>query len=269
MALEFKPIDGSFGVVGPDIDLAGIDDATFLDIKAAVRREALLLFRRQSMTDAELDAFSARFGKVEVPAAHDALSPTTRHVVYISNMKGEDGTALGGGGSSEMNWHADQAFRANPATLSLLYGVIIPPKGGHTYFCNTRMGYEALPDTLKSRAKVLKGTYLPGPNHKIEKVEVAHDLVMTKPDDGNHVLYVSKSTRGVEGLPETEAQEFLEELLSYQLRPEHVYEHDWRPGDLLIYDNGQTLHRRDSFEGLRFMKGTRAFVSPEEFAVPS
>ncbi len=269
MALEFTANDGPFGVIGPDIDLTAIDDATFEEIKAAVQHHALLLFRRQSLTDRELEAFSARFGKVEIPANHNALSPVTKHVVYISNMKGEDGTSLGGGGSAEMHWHADQAFRANPATLSLLYGVIIPPKGGHTYFCNTRMGYESLPQDIKDRISVLQGTYLPGAGHTIEKTEVAHDLVMTKPDDRKQVLYVSNSTRGIKGLADDEARQLLETLLEYQLRPEHVYEHDWRPGDLLIYDNGQTLHRRDGFEGLRFMKGTRAFVSAQEFAVPN
>ncbi len=269
MALQFTPIDGPFGVVGPDIDLSTIDDAVFLEIKRTVQREALVLFRRQSLTDKEMEQFSARFGEVEVPANHNALSPVTKHVVYISNMKREDGVALGGGGSSEMHWHADQSFRAHPATISLLYGVIIPPEGGHTYFCNTRMGFQALPEALKEKAIRYKGTYLPGASHTIEKVQVSHDLVMTKPDDGAKVLFVSKSTRGVEGLPDDEAREFLDKLLSYQLRPEHIYEHDWRPGDLLIYDNGQTLHRRDGFDGLRFMKGTRAFVSPEEFAVPN
>ena len=269
MSLRFVPLDAPFGALGPDIDLAAIGDDEFLEIREAVKRYALVLFRRQALADRELADLSGRFGPLEVPANHDAHSPVTPHVVYISNMKDQDGRGIGGGASGEMHWHADQSFRERPATLSLLYAVVVPPAGGHTYWCSTRLGFEALPDELKARARGLRGTYRPGASHTIEKVEVSHPLVLPVPGDGAECLYVSRSTLGIEGMDEASARALLDELLAYQLRPEHVYEHDWRPGDLMIYDNGQTLHRRDPFDGLRLMKGTRAFVPPEEFPVPN
>jgi len=268
MSLRFMPLDGPFGVQGPDIDLTAIGEDAFLEIKDAVKREALVLFRRQALLDQDLETFSRRFGRVEVPANANAHSPITPHVVYISNLKDEAARSIGGGGSSEMHWHSDQAFRAHPATLSLLYAAIVPPAGGHTYWCSTRLGFAALPDVLKTQVRALRGTYVPGASHTIEKIEVSHPLVLQMPDGDAEFLYVSSSTRGIEGMNQDEAQTLLGELLRYQLRPEHVYEHDWRPGDLMLYDNGQTLHRRDPFDGLRFMKGTRAFVSPGEFPVP-
>jgi taurine dioxygenase len=269
MSLAFTPLEGAaFGVLGPDLDLAEIDDQAFGAIKKAVQRHGLVLFRRQALGDAELDRLSARFGQLEVPANLRALSPVTRHVVYISNLKDEAGRAIGGGASAEMHWHADQAFRAKPATLSLLYAVVVPPSGGHTYWCSTRLGFSSLPEPLKAEARGLRGTYLPSKSHEVKKIEVAHPLVLTKPDDGVECLFVSQSTRAIEGVAAERAETLLAELLDHQLRPGHIYEHDWRPGDLAIYDNGQTLHRRDAFAGLRFMKGTRAFVSPTEFAVP-
>jgi len=269
MSMQFVPLDAPFGAEGPNIDLAAIGEEEFAEIKGAVKRHALVLFRRQSLSDQDLAALTERFGPAEVPANHSALSPVTPHVVYISNMKDESGRAIGGGASDEMNWHADQAFRKEPATLSLLYAMVVPPEGGHTYWCSTRLGYESLPEELKAWAREHRGTYLPGKNHAIDKIEVSHPLVLAMPDGSGERLYVSCSTRGIEGIEGDRSNARLEELLTYQLRPGHIYEHDWRVGDLMIYDNGQTLHRRDSFNGLRLMKGTRAFVSPEEFPVPN
>lgn len=269
MSMQFVPIEGSFGVRGPDIDLAVIDDRQFADIKAAVQRHALVLFRRQALTDDGLAALSGRFGRLEIPANHNALSPITPHVVNITNMKDGEGRNIGGGASDELSWHSDQAFRKNPATLSVLYAVIVSPTGGETWWCNTRLGYAALPESLRAEIEGLRGTYLPGKMHTIEKIEVSHPLALPMPDGSGHALYASQSTRGIVGLDPDKARSLLETLLGYQLRPEHIYRHQWRPGDLMIYDNGQTLHRRDAFEGPRFMKGTRAFVSPDEFPVPN
>lgn len=268
MTLTFTPLGGPFGAQASDVDLAAVDDAQFEEVKAALKRHALLLFRRQALSDHDLAALSGRFGPVEVPANHNAHSPVTQHVVYISNIKDESGRAIGGGASGEMHWHADQSFREKPATISLLYAVLVPPQGGHTYWCSTKLGFAALPDDLKRRVRALRGTYLPGEAHTIDKVEVSHPVVLRQPDGDDEYLYVSSSTRGIAGMDADAARALLEELLAHQLRPEHVYEHHWRPGDLMIYDNGQTLHRRDSFEGLRLMKGTRAFVSAREFTVP-
>jgi taurine dioxygenase len=69
-------------------------------------------------------------------------------------------------------------------------------------------------------------------------------------------------------LDDAEGRALKEELLSYQFRPEHIYQHNWRMGDMLIYDNAHFLHRRDAFEGIRFHKATRLYLSPDRFAVP-
>src|SRR5690606_36010345 len=151
---------------------------------------------------------------------------------------------IGGGASDELHWHSDQAFRERPATLSVLYAVIISPKGGQTWWCNTRLGYAALPDEIKAEIRELRGTYLPGKMHTIDKIEVSHPLALAMPDGSGHALYVSQTTRGILGLAPEKAATLLDTLLRYQLRAGHIYRHEWRPGDLMIYDNGQTLHRR-------------------------
>ena len=99
-------------------------------------------------------------------------------------------------------------------------------------------------------------------------IQVTHPAVLINPQTRIRTLYVGPGTRGFEGLGDTEGKALKEELLSYQLRPEHTYQHKWRMGDMLIYDNAQLLHKRDAYEGIRFLKATRLFLSPDRFAVP-
>lgn len=272
VTLDLHPITPRYGAEVRNVDLATLDAGTKTALSAAVREHALLLVRRQSLTDEDLFNVSAAFGCVEIPAATKVLSSTHKEVVNISNLKAEDGTDMGGGGSAEMEWHADQAFRPHPATLSFLYCVHPALTGGQTWICNTRLGYESLPAELKARAEQVKGRYKRlnrNGNDSQEFPEVMHDAVLRHPGSDKKSLFLSANTKSLWGVDEEEGQMLLAKLLEYQFQEEHIYRHTWRPGDILIYDNGQTLHRRDNFTGLRWMKGTRAFLDPAEFAVPS
>ncbi len=104
--------------------------------------------------------------------------------------------------------------------------------------------------------------------HEIEKIEVTHPAVLQNPRTGRRSLYVSPNTRGFADLDEAQSEAIKAELLHYQMRDEHRYTHQWRMGDMLIYDNAQLLHRREAFAGLRWLKATRTFAPPEYFAVP-
>ncbi len=130
------------------------------------------------------------------------------------------------------------------------------------------MGYESLPPALKDRVANLRVQYSPGDSHGVPNIQVTHPAVLINPKSGVKTLYVSPGARGFEGLEDAEGKILKEELLSYQFRPEHLYQHNWRMGDMLIYDNGQLLHKRDAFKGVRFLKATRLFASPDRFAVP-
>jgi taurine dioxygenase len=130
------------------------------------------------------------------------------------------------------------------------------------------MGYEALPPELKEKIATLRGKYHPGKTHEVEKIEVTHPAVLTSPTTGRKTLYLQPGTRGFESLDDTESQTLKNELLTYQLRQEHIYQHNYRMGDMLIYDNAQLLHKRDAYKGPRFLKITRVFLSPDRFAIP-
>ena len=271
MNFQTRPLAESFGAEILDVDLTQINADMAEAILSAVHKHALLLFRRQSLHDEDIYRLSAALGPVEEPpAAKDNHSPGFKSIVYLANINSLDGTLISGNfiDNTDGGWHSDQAYRKNPATLSTLFCVITPESGGGTSFSSTRMGYESLPPNLKDRLKNMKVLYSPGKSHGVPDIEVTHPAVLVNPKSGVKTLYVGPGARGFEGLDDTESRTLKEELLSYQFRPRHIYQHNWRMGDMLIYDNAHFLHRRDAFEGIRFHKATRLYLSPDRFAVP-
>ena len=271
MNFQTRPLSENLGAEVLDVDLTQIDKHMAEAILSAVQEHALLLFRRQSLHDEDIYRLSAALGPVEEPpAAKDNHSPGFKSVVYIANINNTDRTFIKGNiiENKDGGWHSDQAYRKSPATLSTLFCVICPESGGGTSFSSTRMGYESLPPALKDRVENMRVQYSPGPSHGVPNIQVTHPAVLINPESGVKSLYVTPGARGFEGEDDTENKVLKDELLSYQLRPEHIYQHNWRMGDMLIYDNAQLLHKRDAFEGIRFLKATRLFLSPDRFAVP-
>ena len=271
MDFQAKPLSENFGAEVLNVDLTQIDQDMAEAILSAVQKHALLLFRRQSLHDDDIHRLSKALGPVEEPpAAKDNHSPGFKSVIYLANINSLDGTLIRGNfvDNTDGGWHSDQAYRQNPATLSTLFCVISPESGGSTSFSSTRMGYESLPSALKNRVDNMKVLYSPGKKHGVPDIEVAHPVVLTNPETSVKTLYVSPGARGFEGLGIEEGKTLKDELLSYQFRPEHIYQHKWRMGDMLIYDNAQFLHKRDAYEGIRFLKATRLYLSPKRFAVP-
>ena len=271
MNFQTRPLAASFGAEILDVDLTQINADMAEAILSVVHKHALLLFRRQSLHDDEIYRLSAALGLVEEPpAAKDNHSPGFKSIVYLANINSLDGTLISGNfiDNTDGGWHSDQAYRKNPATLSTLFCVIAPESGGSTSFASTRMGYESLPPELKDRLENMKVLYSPGKSHGVPDIEVTHPAVLVNPESEVKTLYVGPGARGFEGLDDTESRALKEELLSYQFRPERIYQHNWRMGDMLIYDNAHFLHRRDAFEGIRFHKATRLYLSPDRFAVP-
>lgn len=271
MELQTRPLAAGFGAEVPGLDLAGIDAAIADAIQDALVRHGLLLFRRQSLDDAEILRVAEAFGEVVELAAKSYHAPGFTQVNYVSNLHDDTQRLIGGLTAADQDegvWHSDQNFRARPATISTLLCVHYPAQGGATSFRSTVLGYAALPKHLKTRIHGLRGRYLPGKVHEIEKIEVDHPVVLVNPVTGIRALYVAGNTLGFTGLGAEEGDALKTQLLDSLLRAEHRYRHDWRMGDMLIYDNAQLVHRRESFRGLRWLKSTRSFADPARFAVP-
>lgn len=245
----------------------------------------VLVFRRQALSEAELCAFSSNFGELERVVRTDWASPVVPDVGVISNLRDSAGQAIGGLGDGELQWHSDQSYVAHPATGCLLYAVEIPPAGGDTLWANLERAYEALPARLRSRIEARKGIFsytkrLAGYGAEDRAItnemraktpDVIHDLVQRNPMTGRPSFYFDPTTTvGILGMPTGEGQAVLDELTEFCTQPQFVYRHRWQVGDVVMWDNGFLLHRREKFDPhqRRLMKRTTLALSRQTHIVP-
>ena len=282
---HLTPLDQNFAFQVLDLDIwAGLDDAHVQTLDDAWANQGVLVFRRQSLTESELVVFSKRFGAPDVIVRTDWASGANPEIIQIANMRNARGETIGGLGSGELAWHTDQAYMENPATGAILYGVEVPENGPRTYWANLRIAYEALPEQTKTsiegrraifryseRYKDYQDETVPTEEILARTPDVTHSLVQTHPTSGARTLYLDPSTMvGIEGMPHSQARSLLDELVQHATRPEFVYSHDWQPGDLIMWDNGFMLHRRDAFrtDQNRLLKRTTIRLSPDRHIIP-
>lgn len=248
-------------------------------------RHGVLVFRRQSLSEQEYADFCAWFGPLEPPTRADWVSADHDKVVFISNLKDFEGNEIGGLGSGEIDWHADQAYVAAPATGSFLYAAQTPKSGTPTYFANLRLAYADLSDAVKARIETAEAvhsyaqriaTYVGKQPSEAEVrqrwPDVVHPLVHREPVTGEGALYMDPlSMRAIVGWPQAEARQMLDDLLAHATQPQYVYRHDWQPGDLVMWDNAFMLHRRDPVGAThpRLLKRTTVALSAGRHIVPS
>jgi len=251
-----RPLSAALGAEIIGVDLSEeIDDHTFAQIRDAWHRNLVILLRGQELSEEDQVRFAEKFGP---PAVIHTKQFVRNHpaVMLISNIR-EDGKPIGALPDGEMHFHTDQCHQERPAMASMLYALEVPSTGGNTLFANGYAAYATLPDGMKRRiegrkalnaydydsAAMKRGTRL------AEGVpSCMHPVVRTHPATGRKALYVSRlMTVRIEGLPEPESNELLVTLFDHQERREFVYEHVWRPGDLLMWDNRCTLHARTDF----------------------
>ena len=255
-AFAVRPLSAALGAEIIGVDLSSpIDDQLFAQIRDAWHRYLVILLRDQGLSEEDQVRFAEKFGP---PAVIHTKQFVRKHpaVMLISNIR-EDGRPIGALPDGEMQFHSDQCHQERPAMASMLYAIEVPRAGGNTLFANGYAAYETLPDAVKrriagrkalnaydyERAAMKRGTRLAAgvPSY-------AHPVVRTHPATGRKALYVNRlMTVRIEGLPEQESDELLDFLFAHQERPEFVYEHAWRPCDLLLWDNRCALHARTDF----------------------
>ncbi|MAN79636.1 MAG: taurine dioxygenase [Rhodospirillaceae bacterium] len=289
MQLRTRPLTDTFGLEILDVDLSDLNDETFDAIYKLWQQEPLLLLRRQSLSESEQVAYSRRFGEMDIIVRDDMLSPDNPEVIYITNLKRPDGTPLGGLGNYEVYWHHDQIYRLRPASGSIFYAAEMPENEGSTSYCNTRLGYETLPDNLRKAIEGRRATAkyadrkdsttildLGDNAEEMKKIHArtpaaTHDIVLENPATGQKSLYIDPNkTVAIDGLEEAESKELLEALTQHMLQDKFVYTHSWRNGDVVMWDNARLWHRREAFDMSkpRFARRTTIFLRPEDFAVP-
>lgn len=261
--MKIEQSNAPLGAQITGIDVAQpLDDATFRRIEDLFHERGVIVFRDQHLTDEQQIAFSRRFGDLEIHPAKLYLKPGHTEILVVSNVI-EDGREIGLQDAGQY-WHTDLSYVAAPSRCSLLYALEVPVKDGaplgDTLFVSTTYAYDTLPRELRERIEgrtavhgyaqryrmqQAKGTRAAMSDEELKKVpEVAHRVDRSHPWTGRKTLFVNEGfTTSIEGLPKEESDALLRTLFDHITRPEAVYRHQWRMGDLLMWDNGSTQHR--------------------------
>jgi len=265
MSVTVKPLTSAVGAEIKNVDLRTLSEQEFAQIENAWHRHSVLLLRGQTLSDDDLLAFSRRFGELDPPPNQERgrRSPPGYPDIYVvSNVLDAKGEPIGALGAGEAVWHTDMSYLELPPDASMLYALEIPPSGGNTSFCGMQALWKALPATLKARiaSRRIKhdGTYNSGghvrqgvtPTDDPHKAPGAwHPAVCVHPVTGEPALYLGRRRNSyVEGLSANESDALLDALWEFTNSPEFVYEHSWQVGDLVLWDNRTTMHRRDPFD---------------------
>jgi taurine dioxygenase len=264
MPITVTPTAAALGAEVGGIDLRCIDDSGFAEIHRAWLDHLVLLFRGQALSDDDMIAFSRRFGELDfAPVQENGRRFVDGHPeIYVVSNVIENGVAIGSLGAGEAVWHTDMSYLEDPPKASMLYAIEIPPAGGNTGFTNMYRAYEALPDALKQRVAGRRvkhdGTYNSGgyvrqgvtpTDDPREAPGMYHPVVCTHPETGRKCLYLGRRRNAyIEGLALAESEALLDEVWRYATLDELSWYNTWHVGDLVLWDNRCTMHRRDPFD---------------------
>ncbi len=262
MTMTVTPISDALGAEVAGLDLAEeATDATIAAIKGALVEHLVLVFRGQKVSPPQQIAFARRFGDLVRRISGDFLHPEYPDVLVLSNRK-VDGKFIGATPVyAGFTWHADLTYAERPSMGSMLHALEAPEEGGDTAFANMYTAYETLPEDTRRRIDGLGAVHVrdrrKNPRaqmtedfdrdadayYSIPVPDSVHPMVRTHPEGGRKALFVSpRFAVAIDGMDDAEAQPLLDELFAHQIRPEFIYRHKWRLGDLVFWDNRSTIH---------------------------
>lgn len=260
VSLSVEPAAPALGAVVRDLDigspLAAPERAALAE---ALDRHAVLVFRGVDLSPRALVDFTRCFGEPERHVISQFALPDEPDVFVVSNLK-EDGKPKGAIRAGQY-WHSDLSYAATPTLASILHARQVPTVGGDTLFASQSAAYDALSAAMRERLAPLRAVHdytlayetffsrFPDrpPLSEAERAKVPpveHPVVRTHPGTGRKALFVNPGfTRRIVGFSEDESHALLDFLFTHAVRDEFIYRHCWQPGDLVIWDNRQTVHQ--------------------------
>jgi taurine dioxygenase len=256
MSLRFTPLSSALGAEVHGLDVRNITPETAQQLYQAWLEHHVLVVHGPVISEQELIDFGKCFGPIEMARRKSTLADRPE-IMVISNIR-ENGQPAGSLPDGELSFHFDRIHQKVPNKAGVLHAIEIPDSGGETMFSNMCAAYEALPEKTRERLKGLTAlnTYEYGQTHAENKKlaqdapTAVHPLVRTVPESGKKALYACRlMTDRINELPASESRALLDELCDHAENPRFRYEHSWRTGDILIWDNRCTSHARKDFDG--------------------
>jgi len=271
--MNIDPIHSEFGARVSGVDLSQLlEDSTFAQIDEAINRYSILLFEDQPMNDVAHLEFTQRFGQLEEEHVSYYSRGEVTYIGRVGNID-DDGNKVSArqikASTGNEMWHSDSSFREIPAMYSMLCAYEVPDEAGETEFASARAAYQRLDqktrelidskvgvhDYIYSRTKVGEDAVTHGQRTYMHPVR--QRLVRQNPVTGDKNVYVGSHVKEIEGMPDTEAKPLIERLIAEVTRPESVYRHRWRVGDLMIWDNRCILHRGCGYDAQKYRRRMR------------
>jgi taurine dioxygenase len=260
-------------ISGVDLS-APLDDDTFAQVAKAFFDNEVVVFRDQRLTPAQQIAFTRRFGPLEAHVRKESRLADHDEIFVLSNKVDASGKAIGAQDAGRY-WHSDLSYKREPSLLSALYAVEVPVKDGvalgNTYFASTTAAYDGLSPQMKERVARLHNVhsyreyrlknyaaqqedmrrgirtvqeFAPTPEQLASVPDMEVPVIRIHPVTGRKCLFVNEGhTSHLTGMSRAESDVLLAELYAHITRPEFVYGHSWRPGDLLMWDNVAVQHK--------------------------
>ena len=257
--MQLKRLGGDFALEAGGVDLARpLSDGAFREIEEAFFAGQVLVFRAQNLTARQFLEFARRFGPPEPHVVDQFHHPEYADILILSNVV-RDGKPAGLADAGTY-FHTDYSYLEMPARATLLYSIQVPKKGGDTVFANQYAAYDGLSSDMKREIEGLVGLHHYGNRDDLDKGSrtvasvlskdqehkmkwVRHPIARRHPVTGRTALYsVSGSSFGIEGMPEDEAIELLDELKAHATQQKYQCRLKYGVGDVVIWDNGSLLH---------------------------
>ena len=255
--IRVKPMDGGTGVEISGVDLAQpLDDASFEKIDAAFDTHGVLVVRDQTITPVQQLSFARRFGEIEINYNSETYGLPGRPDIYVISNITKDGKPIGSRRAGE-NWHSDMIYSAKPPRSTMLYALEVPTllglTLGDTAFANAALAWDALPASMREQVAGLHGIFDFTGRKRSEAPDAAtvaryppvrHPIARTHPRTGRKSLYINlDDCTGIVDWPDEKAEALIAALSAHITRPEFVYRHRWRQGDVVMWDNCTVQHK--------------------------
>jgi taurine dioxygenase len=258
-AVDVIPTGAALGAEVRGVDLRALDDAAFTAIHRAWLDHQVLLIRNQGLSDQDLIAFSRRFGALDQAPIQEngrRFVEGCPEIYVVSNVV-ENGVAIGSLGAGEAVWHTDMSYLPDPPKASILFALEVPPSGGDTSFCTMYGAWESLPESLRETAAPARqhdGTYNSGDTcalvrHRAMTLDGSGAASLVRISGAGPHLYLGRRRIAwLEGLSLDESSALLDRIWACATADPLTWRHQWRPGDLVLWDNRCVMHRRDAFD---------------------